>query len=92
MGNCNKFKDRFIECMFTKSELVQNGASIGEAIRTNNERNFPRQCYEIYTYYRKCLNEIVNFKARFRQSELDKVDFDDDGNLIYLDEPDLKIG
>lgn len=86
MPNCDLFKDRFIECMFDKSELVQQGSSIGEAMRSGEERNFPLSCYEIYRYYRICLNELaVNSRARLRNSPLDRVTFDEDGNLVHLD-------
>ena len=76
--------------MFAKSEIVQKGASIGEAIRSNSPRNFPKSCYEMYIFYRTCLNDlVVNSKARMRPSVLENISFDEYGNVIRINEPDV---
>lgn len=86
---CHDLRDRFIDCMFTHSNLVsERGGTIGEAMVAENERDNPSQCRKIYKYYKICLLElVVNTKARLRRSPLDDIAFDDEGNLILLHQP-----
>jgi hypothetical protein len=75
--------------MFSNSRIVSElGGTIGEAMNSFSEADNPKECREIYRFYKICLLElVVNTKARLRQSPLDTIAFDDEGNLIRLNEP-----